>query len=82
MSKLVVSPYCGVVVDMDALPNGSVFRSIPVGKWCPITHKPLDSEAVAAFPLHHTDPDVLKALRQSYQDKVDGIQAVKAPAKG
>lgn len=53
--RLMVLP-CGLLASLDALPEGDNTRGAAVGKFCPLTHAPLDEAAVRAVAPHSFDP--------------------------
>ena len=76
MATVISSPYSGLLLDLDNVPNydNTVQRS---GKHDPITHEPLDKAALASMNMGHAfSHDNTKALVMAqYEKHVGNIEA-------
>ena len=84
MSKVIATPCCGIMVDLDAMPPTSKITGSP-GKYCPGCKEPLDEIALDHTHGKHfsnTDPyrDHKMARRQAAERNVAAAQR-KKPAK-
>ena len=66
--KLCISPYCGALVDLDSVPNQHPVTGT-IGKFCPITHQPLDIAAVENSYIDASG-DVVSATKEGWLNKI------------
>lgn len=61
---------CGLLAALDSLPDGDNTRGAKVGKFCPITHLPLDAEAAHAVAPHSFDRTEKAAMLEAMLEQI------------